>query len=532
MKKHYSGLSFLVACLIMSTFAQTVSAETERKVDPWYQDGLFIYDMTSNSINPANISNLPYSGLNDISVSYSADKGRYRAFDGSVKSRLFDANIFGIRKFDDLSFKGGINYSNNYNEDMRWNATALTSERNPFLLADTLRYDSLTNDSRTESFRIDGTVSYQFSDMITAGLTSVYTVAQKTDQSDPRMKAIGARTRIIPGINFTFGKFTLGLAGMYEIYHEDDKSSVEDNMISEHNNVYIFKGLGGYEGKDGLGYNRRYDGHKFGGSLNFHTSGTFRNFTELSFISNSEDAIDGDTSYSYRGGDFSQTTMALYSRFSYNANNRIQHDLIITASMDNNKGKWYNQKQKKDSWNMIYYEVTSTEIIHKESDMAASLTYCINFIKSDVPHMTASVTAGYNKADIKQFPDENYAKYAKVNAGLSLSKKWIAGKMRYLTDITASMNHAVSPLDISVITDTPALRRFYNGYYLPKFTYLSADDYCVSLALGASYPLSLFSKDGWLNLTVNASMKKYSGDSPLFKDTDKNALGIKLNYTF
>ena len=104
--------------------------------------------------------------------------------------------------------------------------------------------------------------------------------------------------------------------------------------------------------------------------------------------------------------------------------------------------------------------------------------------------------------------------------------------MRYLTDLTASMNHAVSPLDISVITDTPALRRFYNGYYLPKFTYLSADDYCVSLALGASYPLSLFSKDGWLNLTVNASMKKYSGDSPLFKDTDKNALGIKLNYTF
>ncbi len=534
MKKLSTGLSLFVVALTMATLTQKVSAQAERKVDPWYQDGLFIHNITYGSINPANIVNIPYSGLNDIVVSYSGQNGKYRAFDDGVKTRLFDANVFGIRKFEKLSFKGNINYSNHYSEDMRWNATVLTSELNPFLLADTLRYDTLTNDARTESFVIDGSVAYDLSNRLTVGVSAKYTVAHKADQSDPRMKANAARTAIMPGINWNVnGTITLGLAGIVEIYHENDKSSVEDNMIGEHNKVYIYKGLGGYEGKDGLGYNRRYDGLKFGGSLNFNfsTNGSFKNFTEFKFVSNSENATDGGDSYSYKGGDFSQTTMALNSRFVL-ARPKIQHNLIIEASMDNCKGEWSVQKQERDEWKMIRYNVTSTETIHKENDMTAALTYNATFLKSGTPHLSVSATAAYKQVSVKQFPDENHAKYTKLNAGLVINKKWTANKMRFLTEVSGGMNHALKPLDISVLTNEAPLERFYKGYYLPKYTYLSAEDYYASIQLGASYPLALFSSNGWLNLTVDASIRKYSDKSPIFKDTDKKNIGLKLNYTF
>ena len=532
MKKHFSGLS-LLAVLSLATLNQTVLAQTERKVDPWFQEGLFIYDITSNAINPANLVNLPYSGLNDIDISYSGDKGYYRTYDGSTKSRLFNANVFGVRQFERLSFKGNINYSNHYNEDMRWNATTLTSALNPFLLADTLRYDSLTNDSRTESFVINGAVAYKLNDRFTAGVSAKYNVSHKTDQSDPRMKANAARTTVIPGLNWTINSsFTLGLAGLFEVYHENVNSTVQDNMIGDHNKVYIYKGLGGYEGKDGLGYNRRYDGHKFGGSLNFSITGILNNFTEIRFVSNSENAIDGGTSYSYKGGDFSQTSISLSSRFMLNRNDKLQHDLILEAGFDKCDGTWYNQKQKKDSWKMTEYEVTSTELIHKESDMTASLSYMANFLKSGIPHLSLTATGAYKQVDIKQFPDGNYAKYTRINAGLTLNKKWIAKKMRYTTQVYAGMNHALKPLDISVALNDAPTKRFYYGYYLPKYTYLSSNDYCVSLKLGASYPLSLFSQAGWLNLTMDASLNKYTGDSSILTGTDKKAFGIKLNYTF
>ena len=239
MKKLSTGLSLFVVALTMATLTQKVSAQAERKVDPWYQDGLFIHNITYGSINPANIVNIPYSGLNDIVVSYSGQNGKYRAFDDGVKTRLFDANVFGIRKFEKLSFKGNINYSNHYSEDMRWNATVLTSELNPFLLADTLRYDTLTNDARTESFVIDGSVAYDLSNRLTVGVSAKYTVAHKADQSDPRMKANAARTAIMPGINWNVnGTITLGLAGIVEIYHENDKSPI---YVVKNTNKYLLK---------------------------------------------------------------------------------------------------------------------------------------------------------------------------------------------------------------------------------------------------------------------------------------------------
>ena len=534
MNNRLSILSLLVASLSFTGASQTVFAQTVQDKGPWYEEGLYSSDITAGSMNPADRINLPYKSVNDIKVTFESGNGDFRPYDAGTVNRITDVDIYGIKKFDDLAFEGGLEYSNNYHEDMRWNGTVLTSALNPFLIADTLRYDSLTNDSRKELFRIRGSVAYRFSDRITAGISAEYKVAHKADQSDPRLRANAARTTVIPGINWNISdRIVLGASALAELYHERVRSTVENNMVIEHNTIYRYKALGGYDGLDAIGATRYYDGKRLGGALNFATLGTFSSYTEIGYIMNSEDAIDGKSSenYDYRSGDFSQNTISLKSRLTL-THSDLQHNLVIWADMENCKGKWYNQQAKTDQFGKTYYEINSSEVIHKQSEMNASLTYLLNFMRSDVPHMHISATAGYRQVDVKQYPDENYAKYTMLTADLGFGKNWSMFGMRFKADVNGGMNHALKPLEMEVATGTPLDRKILNGYYKPKYTYLSAQDYHATVSLSGSYPLELLSQQGWLTLTASGAMQGYTGDDDLFKDADRKSFTLKLNYTF
>ena len=231
MNNRLSILSLLVASLSFTGASQTVFAQTVQDKGPWYEEGLYSSDITTGSMNPADRINLPYKSVNDIKVAFESGNGDFRPYDAGTVNRITDVDIYGIKKFDDLAFEGGLEYSNNYHEDMRWNGTVLTSALNPFLIADTLRYDSLTNDSRKELFRIRGSVAYRFSDRITAGISAEYKAAHKADQSDPRLRANAARTTVIPGINWNISdRIVLGASALAELYHERVRSTVENNI--------------------------------------------------------------------------------------------------------------------------------------------------------------------------------------------------------------------------------------------------------------------------------------------------------------
>ena len=94
------------------------------------------------------------------------------------------------------------------------------------------------------------------------------------------------------------------------------------------------------------------------------------------------------------------------------------------------------------------------------------------------------------------------------------------------------MNHALKPLEMEVATGTPLDRKILNGYYKPKYTYLSAQDYHATVSLSGSYPLELLSQQGWLTLTASGALQGYTADDSLFKDADRKSFTLKLNYTF
>lgn len=499
--------------------------------ESYYKEGLFLNNLQYGSANPSYIKNVPYRKLNDITVSFNQEKGSFKPIDGANKSNATVADIYGIKKMEKTFFQGSIKYQYNNQNDMRWNGTVMTTPANPFILTDTLRYDSLTNDADRESFILNGGVAYQVTDRITVGLSTNYSVATKADQSDPRLQSNAARTIVLPGIDISLGaRYSLGLSGLVEIYHEDIESSVQDNLITEHNNVYILKALGIHEGKDGLGYKRRYDGKLFGASMqSSYTGKEIKDYTEISFNMNKENALDGGTSYQYHGGDFSQTTIKLNNRLHF-VTNSLVHNLSLSAKMESSKGLWYNQKQIKDNWGQKNYQVLSQEIIHKESNLSAGISYRIDKTRNGLTNFSTIINAGFSNVSVNQYPEENHADYSKINAGMEMKKRFHISSDILEVHVSGSYEKAINPLDISVATPKPADKRFYRGYFLPKYEYLASDSY--GAGLGFSYYNSSLMDNCTIRISGNGSFRGYLGDYPAFCDGNRVYSDISVGLIF
>lgn len=527
--------TIFLAALSVPTFSQagTVTESATQTFELWYTEGLYLNNLTNGSANPAHVRNIPVGSYNSIELSYDMQDGAFKPIDGAMHKRAADADIYGTKKLERTFFEGSLKYSNHKLDDMRWNATVLTSEQNPFLIADTLRYDSLTNDAEREQFILKGSVAYQLGERITLGLGAVYNVASKADQSDPRLIANAARTAVMPGMDFSFGsRFSAGLSGNYEIYHENIKSTVQDNQIGEHNNVYIFKALGVYEGKDAIGYKRRYDGNRIGASLQTTYNGKrMGNFTQISFESISEDAEDGETEYQYKGGDFKQISAGLSSRFLI-AGDRFVHNVTLKAGMDNGSGTWYTQRQILDEWRMMNYTVVSKDVIHKQKDLNAGLTYRMDAMKDGISSFSVAADALYGKHDINQYPDENQAHYSTLHAGLSLTKRFNSGRLKYEAMASGGTDMAIGELDMTVAASNVAKQRFYNRYILPKYSYLASDSYNAALGASVCCPLNSKGMDSALKLSALVSYSKCKSDYAGLDATDRTSAAVTVSYAF
>lgn len=527
--------TIFLAALSVPTFSQagTVTESATQTFELWYTEGLYLNNLTNGSANPAHVRNIPVGSYNSIELSYDMQDGAFKPIDGAMHKKAADADIYGTKKLERTFFEGSLKYSNHSLNDMRWNATVLTSEQNPFLLADTLRYDSLTNDAEREQFILKGSVAYKLGERVTIGLGADYNVASKADQSDPRIIANAARTTVIPGIDFRMGdRFSAGLSGKVETYHENIGSTIEDNMISEHNVLFIYKALGVYESMDAIGYKRRYDGMKSGASIQSSYKGKrFGNFTQISFETNREDAEDGDTEYQYKGGDFKQISVGLSSRFMF-VGDRLGHNVTINAGMDNGSGTWYTQKQVMDEWNMKNYKVLSKDVIHKEKDLKAGLTYRMDVIEDSKSVITAIAGATYSRNDTYQYPDENQAHYSMLNTGLSLTGRLNKGWIKYEATAFGGMDKAIGKLDLTVVTPKVQQKRFYNRYFLPKYSYLASDSFNVGFGASVCYPIDVNGKETALKLSVRASYRNCQSDYSGLDGTGRTDASFAVGYTF
>ena len=522
-------LTLIAVASVSAISAQTTQAVSESQpqtVD--YEQELYLQNIYHGAANPVSIAYNPYTVINSFDGSYSRVKGDFKPVDGAGNAKLMDFNIYGAKKMEKISFEGSLLYSVHELNNSRWGNTVLLSEKNPFIIADSLVYDSVPNNHDREIFNLNGGFAWQVNDKFVFGLRANYKVGSKADQSDPRFETHGARVTINPGVEYKLGSnLSLGLSASAEVYHENVRMTVQDNLLDPaHTIIFLFNELGNYTVMNVTGYNRRYDGKIYTGAFQtVYTGSKLDNFLELGYELNTEEGIDGGTSYMKKVGDNNITTMKVTERVQIKSAS-MRHNIAVSAYMLNEKAKYYKQNARRDEFGMEIWDVVSAEITQKESDMKAELSYRLDLLKDGESHMTAILKGGIDNVSVNEFPDEYYAKYSLMTAGVDITKRFTFGDFRLSVNAKGNYCKALSPIEYELPTDNAGRRRFTRGYFTPKYEYYGAEYMSYGASVSGAYHIN---GKQWVKLTAGYSLADYLGEYSRFDN--RSNLFVKLAYT-
>lgn len=522
-------LTLIAVASVSAVSAQTTEAVSEsqpQKVD--YEQELYLQNIRYGASNPVSIASNPYSVINSFDGSYSRVKGDFKPVDGAGNANLMDFSIYGAKKLEKISFEGTLQYNVHDLNNSRWGNTVLLSEKNPFIIADSLVYDSVPNNHDREIFNLNGGFAWQTTDKLTLALRANYKVGSKADQSDPRFESHGARVTINPGVEYKLGSnLSLGLSASAEVYHENVRMTVQDNLLDPaHTIIFLFNELGNYTVMNVTGFNRRYDGKIYAGAFQtVYSNSKLDNFLELGYVLNKEEATDGGTSYVKKAGENSITTMKFTDRIQIKGAS-LRHNIAVSAFMLNEKAKFFKQNARRDEFGMEMWDVVSAEITQKEKEMNAELSYRLDLMKKGESHMTAIIKGGFDNVTVNEYPDEYYAKYSLMNAGVDLTKRFILDRFRLSVNANGNYCKAMSPVEYQLPTENAGKKRFTRGYFTPKYEYFGAEYMSYGVSLSGSYRINDRQS---VKLTAGYSMADYLGEYSRFDN--RSNLFVKLAYT-
>lgn len=528
MKKFLSLLA--ISFSILPVAAQDAAKDGNIKTDKsWFEQELYLQNISYGSANPVSISKNPYSVLNTVEASFSHIDGSFHGINEPQDAVLKDFNFYGVKKAGRVSFEGSLQYNIHDLNNTRWGNPVLISENNPFIIADTLVYDSIPNDQNRETFNLNGGFSWQVSDRMALGLRAGYYVGSRADQADPRFFAQAARTGINPGLEYKLSdSFLIGLSMNAQVYHEIVKMSVKDNLLDPaHTIIFLLGEFGNYEVVNTTGYNRRYNGKVYGGSLQTtYTGKKLSDFLEIGVNLNMEEAVDGGTSFEKKGGDFKDMSISFNNRLQISTPGMI-HNVGISAGISSISDKKYKQKARYDEFAMEVWDILSSEIVEKDQNVNADLYYRLDLLEEGKSMFTAKINGGIDMVDIKEYPDEYYVKYSLLNVGALVSKRFAFDNIGI--DINASGKYvmALNELDCLLPMGTAGRKRISNGYFTPKYQYNGAEYYQACVWAGVSYRLE---KGQNIRLGGGYSMSGYLGDYSRFDD--RTRFNANLSFTF
>lgn len=499
----------------------------------WYEEELFLRNLSFGFSNPTAIASNPYTQLQSVQASYAHEEGNFKPIDGAGLSNLLDLRLYGTKKLENISFEGSIDYSVHGLQQSRWNGSVMQTERNPFVMADSLVYDSIPNNPNREIFNLSGGFAWQMSEKTILALRANYRVASKADQSDPRIEAKGARVTLNPGVEFLLNdRFSLGLSASAEIYHENVGSTVEDNIFPEHTIVFTFMELGHFEVKSDYGYYRRFSGHVYGGALQALFRGEkIQNLAELGGSFNLEEAMDGGSSYMKRGGDYEEICMSLKDRFQIRGD-KILHNIMLNAGFLMGSSTWFKQNSTGDELGNNIWNIISSDVTQIETDIKADLAYRMDLLRAEGSHFSAQINGGVDMVALDEYPDEFYAYYSLANAGLQLTKRWYGNHVWFSLSADGAYHMSLSDLDISLPVSGKAAERIKASYFVPKYQYYASEYANAGVSAEAAY--ALHARNGntyWIKLGVTGKYVKYLGDIARF-DGGRQYYASRLSLVF
>ncbi len=477
-----------------------------------------------NSVSPTRLSYNAEQNFAVARLNYHLQEGDFHALDASGHAHAIDAYVGGLRKIGGFSLAGHLQYQNRKDNEQRWNSTLWNLSNDPFILC-----DSVAGDATTESFNMQAAASYQFNDRLKAGLDISLSTGSRADQTNPRPKTTTSMLPITAGADYQLGDcWNIGLAAGLRLF----SSVIEYTSTTNNKNhtYFLMKGTGDYARRstgDDAGYKRDYQGNSYHAALNTtwkDRQGKAGNFLEMRFSTDTEEATDGGTSYSYHGGDYTENRLLLHDRLMLRPNSGIMHNITMNLSMTSGKGTWYEQKRQTDleHGNRIYYEVLSKNTNHKSQLLTAQLQYRLDLLDNGARNLFFKADATMNSATRKQMLGDRTPKQEMT----TLDAQIAAGKMIYINKVTliAQLNGGWK----SPLKQTYASGCSYSGdddisavYTRPIFEYQTAQCWQVGAQADVTIPVS---KSMTAGAYLHADYRRYSGKNEYWQGYDGSHL--------
>lgn len=491
----------------------------------------FLDNVFTGTANPAALSFNTVHTFTRATVNTHFKRGDFHVIDGSSRYNDFSVDIFGLKRIGKLSLSGDLSYINSKAFDHRWNNTALMTQQNPFVLA-----DSVASDVNQESFSMYAGASLKMTEKLFTALKLQFVTTSLSDQTDPRPKTNAMRFEAKPGVVWRMNeRNNLGFSTNIGIYRSSISHTIVNNLVN--NTYFLMKGMGDnaqFTSSDALSYPRDYRGTSFSGSAQWNTKlGTFDNLIEASFSANSEIAEDGGAAYTFKGGDYSANQIAVYDRFSFNTSDVLTHQLMVRTAYIFDKGYWYDQRRTVDTQhaNRVYYEILNKSEVQNSTYTQADLEYRIDKRHhEDAPIWTASVNGGVVNQQTTHYEADVYKqKFNTIHAGIDFTRRW---NLKPCYIVAALGAHYAAPLGTPVYNSVRG--KLEDTFSRPVFEYSTASRVGFNTRLSVSLPLRIYSTASWLSLYAQSRHTFYTGSnrfSAFYNGTTRSIIDAGLSLT-
>ena len=527
LKKIAFVLSFIAVPFAMSANeAGTTSAVLQ------YEDCMYLNNVAYGNINPTFIKDLPIDAFATLEVSYGAGmgtitksgNGAFHQLDKSGKTNDLMVSVYGVRKLSDVSFEGGMTYRNGKEAERKWNATLYQSDRNPFILA-----DSLDSDYSTEEFTLDGRFSWEPIELLRFGVNADYLVGTRSDEQDPRMETKGMRFTINPGIDFKVSKFVkIGATGGIRLFSENSKYSTVE--VGKNASFFVMSGMGTCMDMGGTSYQREVKGMGYFADLQvFWQRPEYGNLLNIGFEKEYEKATDGGSSYQFLGGQYNNMKISASERFSF-TKGKFVHNFTLAAAMEDIKGTWFYQRNEVDpkTGSSQWVVMDQDDTKHLEKRMSGDFEYRLDVLaKNGQPSWTTGVNADFVNSDMKNNPSKYYQKYMNVKAGAFVKKTFQIKKS--ILSLSVGGDYKMNLSNSIYMAQAERLR---DKYTYPMFDYITANYYDAYAKIETRIPIVGKRYTSYIGAFAEGSTQRYIGNLDKFANTAFNQFGGGLNYTF
>lgn len=481
---------FLLILTISFARAGEGTDTVEFKKHLFYQELNRLGNIRSAGTNPVGLSYNQIGRVTDASVGVGFGRGSFHAIDHADKRNDFSVKIDGLQRFGKLSLSGSFTYLNAKDYARRWNSTLYLTSTNPFLFC-----DSVPSDVSTEQFSLSAAAAYVLTKRVAAGLEVSYLTGSAADQTDPRPKTNAMRLYLKPGVEWKISQsHALGLAVQFGLFRSDMTNTIINTQ--ESHTYFLMKGMGDYfvrTTNDLSSYPRDYKGSSWQAAMQWvvqPTGGMVANSLEISYSALKEDAVDGGSAYTFRGGDYRKKQLDLRERLDFGNEEKVRQHVVLQATYAMDEGFWYDQRRMVDTEhaNLVYYEILAKSKVRESNYLDAGLDYQVDFLKDGMPDAMLKAGAVLQHARIKQYEMELFEqKYTLVHVVLEGNKRWWVGSCCFQASLAGAYRFGIGG------TAFAAVREDISAVYTaPAFAWQTADVAKVRGRVEFDVPLSFY----------------------------------------